>query len=48
MAPYSVLGTGIWATTFTLLGYFASKNIDAVLEQLRAGDRSRFALHRRR
>jgi len=32
MAPYSVLGTGIWASTFTLLGYFASKNIDAVLE----------------
>lgn len=32
MAPYSVLGTGIWATTFTLLGYFASKNIEAVLE----------------
>ena len=32
MAPYSVLGTGIWATTFTLLGYFASKNIDVVLE----------------
>ena len=31
MAPYSVLGTGLWATTFTLLGYFASKNIDAVL-----------------
>lgn len=32
MAPYSVLGTGLWATAFTLLGYFASKNIDAVLE----------------
>ena len=32
MAPYSVLGTGLWATTFTLLGYFASKNIDAVLQ----------------
>lgn len=31
MAPYSVLGTGMWATAFTLLGYFASKNIDAVL-----------------
>lgn len=31
MAPYSVLGTGLWATTFTLLGYYASKNIDAVL-----------------
>lgn len=31
MAPYSVLGTGIWATTFTLLGFYASKNIEAVL-----------------
>lgn len=31
MAPYSILGTGIWATTFTLLGFYASKNIDAVL-----------------
>jgi len=31
MAPYSVLGTGIWATIFTLLGFYASKNIDAVL-----------------
>ncbi len=31
MAPYSILGTGLWATTFTLLGYFASKNIEAVL-----------------
>lgn len=32
MAPYSVLGTGIWATFFTLLGYFASRNIDEALE----------------
>ena len=31
LAPYSILGTGMWATLFTLLGYFASKNIDAVL-----------------
>jgi undecaprenyl-diphosphatase len=31
MAPYSILGTGLWATTFSLLGYFASKNIEAVL-----------------
>jgi undecaprenyl-diphosphatase len=31
MAPYSVLGTGMWATLFTLLGYYASRNIDAVL-----------------
>ena len=32
MAPYSVLGTGLWATTFTLLGFYASKNLDAVLD----------------
>ena len=32
MAPYSILGTGLWATTFSLLGYFASRNIDAVLD----------------
>lgn len=31
MAPYSILGTGLWATTFTLLGFFASRNIEAVL-----------------
>jgi len=31
MAPYSVLGTGLWATAFTLLGFYASKNIEAVL-----------------
>jgi len=26
--PYSVLGTGLWATVFTMIGYFASQNID--------------------
>ncbi|GIK77809.1 MAG: phosphatase PAP2 family protein [Acidobacteria bacterium] len=31
LAPYSVLGTGMWATLFTLLGFYASKNIEAVL-----------------
>ena len=31
MAPYSILGTGIWATFFTLLGYFASQNLDEVV-----------------
>lgn len=31
MAPYSILGTGLWATAFSLLGYFASKNIEAVI-----------------
>ena len=25
--PYSVLGTGLWATTFSLLGYFLAENI---------------------
>jgi undecaprenyl-diphosphatase len=29
-APYSILGTGLWATTFTLLGYFASQSLDEV------------------
>ena len=27
-APYSILGTGLWSATFTLLGYFLSRNID--------------------
>lgn len=31
LAPYSILGTGLWATLFTLLGFYASKNIEAVL-----------------
>lgn len=31
MAPYSILGTGLWAATFTLLGFYASRNIEAVL-----------------
>ncbi len=26
--PYSVLGTGLWSATFTLLGYFISENIN--------------------
>lgn len=30
--PYSILGTGIWASTFVLLGYFFSRNIGAVTE----------------
>ncbi len=29
-APYSILGTGLWAATFTLLGYFASQRLDEV------------------
>ena len=30
--PYSILGTGLWATTFTLLGYFAARSLDQVEE----------------
>ena len=30
--PYSVLGTGLWATTFILVGYFASQSLDTVAE----------------
>ena len=29
-APYSVLGTGLWATAFTLIGYFAARSLDQV------------------
>lgn len=29
-APYSILGTGLWGTTFVLLGYFFSHSIDQV------------------
>ena len=31
-APYSVLGTGLWATTFILVGYFASQSLHEVTE----------------
>jgi len=31
-APYSVLGTGLWATAFILVGYFASQSLDTVTE----------------
>jgi undecaprenyl-diphosphatase len=27
-APFSILGTGLWAATFTLIGYFASQSLD--------------------
>jgi membrane protein DedA with SNARE-associated domain/membrane-associated phospholipid phosphatase len=30
--PYSVLGTGLWAATFTLLGYFISESINEATE----------------
>ncbi len=32
MLPFSVLGTGLWGSAFTLIGFFASKNIGAVLD----------------
>ena len=28
--PYSILGTGLWAATFTLIGYFAARSLDQV------------------
>ena len=28
--PYSIIGTGLWATTFTLIGYFAARSLDQV------------------
>jgi undecaprenyl-diphosphatase len=31
-APYSILGTGLWATTFILVGYFFSRSLDEVTE----------------
>jgi membrane protein DedA with SNARE-associated domain/membrane-associated phospholipid phosphatase len=37
MAPYSILGTGLWAATFTLLGYFASQNVEAVVHASERG-----------
>ncbi len=37
MAPYSILGTGLWASFFTLLGYFAAQNLDAVFNAAERG-----------
>ncbi len=37
MAPFSILGTGLWASFFTLLGYFASQNLDAVIHAAEQG-----------
>ena len=31
-APYSILGTGLWAATFILIGYFASQSLQEVTE----------------
>ena len=30
--PYSVLGTGLWAAAFCLLGYFLSQSLDKATE----------------
>ena len=35
--PYSVLGTGLWAATFILIGYFASQQLDEVAEIVSKG-----------
>ena len=46
-APYSVLGTGLWALTFILIGYFASQSLDTVAEIVgrgRSGSASSSAL----
>ena len=32
MCPYSILGTGLWAATFTLLGFYASKSLNEVVD----------------
>lgn len=31
-APYSILGTGLWAATFSLIGYFASRSLNRAAE----------------
>jgi membrane protein DedA with SNARE-associated domain/membrane-associated phospholipid phosphatase len=36
-APYSVLGTGLWATAFILVGYFFSQSLDRVTELVGTG-----------
>jgi membrane protein DedA with SNARE-associated domain/membrane-associated phospholipid phosphatase len=30
--PYSILGTGLWAASFALIGYFASRSLDRAAE----------------
>jgi undecaprenyl-diphosphatase len=36
-APYSVLGTGLWATLLILVGYYAGRNLDTVTEIVSRG-----------
>jgi membrane protein DedA with SNARE-associated domain/membrane-associated phospholipid phosphatase len=35
--PYSVLGTGLWAATFSVLGYFGSRSINEIAESAGTG-----------
>jgi undecaprenyl-diphosphatase len=37
--PFSVLGTGLWAATFGLVGYFASQSLDAAAHAAGEGTR---------
>jgi undecaprenyl-diphosphatase len=36
-APYSILGTGLWAVAFILAGYFAARSLDTVTEAVGTG-----------
>ena len=36
-APYSILGTGLWATAFILIGYFASQSLGTVADIVSRG-----------
>ncbi len=36
-APFSILGTGLWATAFILAGYFAAQSLDTVTEAVGTG-----------
>ena len=36
-APFSILGTGLWATAFILAGYFAARSLDTVTEAIGTG-----------
>ena len=37
--PFSVVGTGLWAATFALIGYFASQSLDAAAKAAGQGTR---------
>jgi membrane protein DedA with SNARE-associated domain/membrane-associated phospholipid phosphatase len=36
-APYSILGTGLWATAFVFVGYFAGRSLDRVANTVGTG-----------